>query len=151
MVVVAERNCCLIPLGIFNPSSNCISVARLVVICCSSTLVCYRNRSRVWDQREFLFCVILWVGVIMALAATSGVFELATLSSLAVVRQGSTSSRSGAHGLRQQGSIPGLKLQEQLRTRKLVACGSRRSFDGVLAVASQDGNIVRFYTTSKIS
>jgi len=77
----------------------------------------------------------------MALAATSGVFELATLSSLAVVRQGSTSSRSGAHGLRQQGSIPGLKLQEQLRTRKLVACGSRRSFDGVLAVASQDGNI----------
>jgi len=87
-------------------------------------------------------------GVIMALAATSGVFELA---SLAVVGQGSTSSRSGAHGLRQQGSVPGLKLQEQLRTRKLVACGSRRRFDGVLAVASQDGNIVRFYTISKIS
>ncbi len=87
----------------------------------------------------------------MALAATSGVFELATLSSVAVVGQGSTSSRSRAHGLRQQGSVPGLKLQDQLRTRKLVACGSRRSFDGVLAVASQDGNIVRFYTTSKIS
>jgi hypothetical protein len=77
----------------------------------------------------------------MALAATSGVFELATLPSLAVVGQGSTSSRSGAHGLRQRGSVPGLKLQEQLRTRTLVACGSRRRFDGVLAVASQDGNI----------